>query len=297
VPQKLVAFAGIYALTCILLKISLGLFFLRIITDRWRRNVIYASVAINTVYGIIYFGLCTFGCGDPSRYLRHLSLQQCISIRDVVIPASYVFTGLNAALDWIMALLPISTIWNLKMPRTTKFWAYLLMFMGATGSIVSLIRLAFVKSLEPDVMFFRNTGRLAFYSHIERGLGIAAVCLATLRPLFKQCLVGAKSVSSTQKSHGPSNQKTSVVGGSEVQLTGMKKNRRGRGGFVAFEDDSDGMEPQWSNENGIGVKNEFTVETRATAAGSDDVEQSRGLSLPQPPLQSHSPLRSPYSSL
>jgi hypothetical protein len=280
-------------LTCILLKISLGLFFLRIITERWQRNVIYAGIAINTVYGIVYFGLCTFGCGDPSKYLLHLSLQQCISIRNVVIPASYVFTGLNAALDWIMALLPISTIWNLNMPKTTKFWAYLLMLMGATGSIVSLIRFAFVKSLEPDVMFFKNTGRLAFYSHIEPGLGIAAVCLAALRPLFKQCLDGAKSVSSTQKSHGPSNQKTSVAGGSEVQLTGMKKNRRGRGGFVAFEDDSDGMEPQWSNENGIGVKNEFTVETRATSAGCDDVELGRGLSFPQAPLQPHSPLYSP----
>jgi hypothetical protein len=291
--QKLVAFAGIYALTCILLKISLGLFFLRIITERWQRNVIYAGIAINTVYGIVYFGLCTFGCGDPSKYLLHLSLQQCISIRNVVIPASYVFTGLNAALDWIMALLPISTIWNLNMPKATKFWAYLLMLMGATGSIVSLIRFAFVKSLEPDVMFFKNTGRLAFYSHIEPGLGIAAVCFATLRPLFKKFLDGAKSVSSTQKSHGPSNKQTTVAGGSEVQLTNMKKSRRSRGGFVAFEDDSDGMQTQWSNENEIGVKSEFTVETRATSASSDDVEQGRGLAFPQPPPQPHSPLHLP----
>jgi hypothetical protein len=281
-PQKLVAFAGIYALTCILLKISLGLFFLRIITERWQRNVIYAGVAVNSLYGIIYFGLCTFGCGDPSKYLLHISLQQCISIKHVVIPASYVFTSLNAALDWIMALLPIATIWNLNMPTTTKFWAYLLMLMGATGSIVSLIRFAFVGSLEPGAMFFKNTGKLAFYSHIEPGLGIAAVCLATLRPLFKQFLDGAKSVSSTQKSHGPSNKRNSAAGGSEVQLTSMKKSRRSRGGFVAFEDDSDDMQTEWSNEHGIGVKNEFMVETRAISASSDDVEQCRGLSFPKP---------------
>jgi hypothetical protein len=293
-PQKLVAFAGIYALTCILLKISLGLFFLRIITERWQRNVIYAGITINTFYGIIYFGLCTFGCGDPSNYLLRISLQQCISIKHVVIPASYVFTGFNAAMDWIMALLPMTTIWNLNMPRMTKFWAYMLMLMGATGSIVSLIRFAFVKSLEPDVEFFKNTGKLAFYSHIEPGLGIAAVCFATLRPLFKQFLDGAKSMSSTQKSHDPSNRKTSVVGGSEVQLTSMKKGRRSRGGFVAFEDDSDGTQTQWSNENEIGVKNEFTVETRATrGGGSDDVQTGRGLFFPQPPQQPHSPLYSP----
>lgn len=57
-----------------------------------------------------------------------------------------------------MALLPISTIWNLNILKATKFWAYMLMLIGATSSIVSLIRFAFVESLEPDVLFFKNTG-------------------------------------------------------------------------------------------------------------------------------------------
>ncbi|THY51108.1 hypothetical protein D6C97_06807 [Aureobasidium pullulans] len=256
---NLVAFAGIYALTCILLKISLGLFFLRIITEGWQRNVIYVGILINTLYGITYFGLCTFGCGDPAKYLLRITLKQCISIDRVIIPASYVFTGFNAVMDWIMALLPITTIWHLNMPKMTKFWAY---SNGAWGD-----------RLEPDVNFFKNTGKLAFYSHIEPGLGIAAVCLATLRPLFRQCLDGAKSMSSTQRSHGPSGAKrTSVAGGSELQLTSMRKSRRVRDGFVTFEDDSDGMQTQWSNENEIGVKSEFTVETRPT---SSDVEQGQ----------------------
>lgn len=163
----MVAFAGIYALTCILLKLSLGLFFLRIITERWQRNVIYVGILINTLYGITYFGLCTFGCGHPAKYLLRITLKQCISIDRVIIPASYVFTGFNAVMDWIMALLPITTIWHLNMPKMTKFWAYSLMVLGGTGSIVSLIRSAFVKSLEPDVNFFKNTDKLAFYSHIE----------------------------------------------------------------------------------------------------------------------------------
>lgn len=80
-------------------------------------------------------------------------------------------------------------------------------------------------------------------------------------------------MSSTQRSHGPSGAKrTSVAGGSELQLTSMRKSRRVRDGFVTFEDDSDGMQTQWSNENEIGVKTEFTVETRPT---SSDVEQGQ----------------------
>ncbi|KAK5999981.1 hypothetical protein QM012_005069 [Aureobasidium pullulans] len=279
---NLVVFSGIYGLTCVLLKISLGLFFLRIIAEKWQRNVIYAGITINTIYGITYFGLCTFGCGDPSKYLIRITLNQCISIKHVVIPASYVFTGLNAAMDWTMALLPITTIWHLNMPTLTKFYAYLLMLLGAAGSIVSLIRFAFVESLEPDVMFFKNTGKLAIYSHIEPGLGIVAVCCATLRPLFRQCIEGAKSVSSTQKSHGPSGKRTSVTEASEIQLTSIRKNRRAKDGFITF-DESDGMQTQWSNEHEIGVKTDFTVETRSTAAGSYDVEHGKGLLFPEPP--------------
>ncbi|KAG9668297.1 hypothetical protein KCU99_g6480, partial [Aureobasidium melanogenum] len=279
---KLVVFSGIYALTCVLLKISLGLFFLRIITAKWQRNIIYAGMMIITLYGITYFGLCTFGCGDPSKYLLRISLNQCISIKNVVIPASYVFTALNAVMDWTMALLPISTIWHLNMPKTTKFWAYLLMLLGAAGSIVSLIRFAFVKSLEPDVMFFKNTGKLSIYSHIEPGLGIVAVCFATLRPLFRQCIEGAKSVSGTHKSHGPSGKRTSITQSSEIQLTSLSKNRRDRDGFVTF-DGSDGMQTQWSNEHEIGVKTDFTVETRLTGTASYDLEPGDGLSFPQPP--------------
>ncbi|MDV3182287.1 MAG: hypothetical protein Q8869_00190 [Candidatus Phytoplasma australasiaticum] len=276
----MVVFSGIYGLTCVLLKISLGLFFLRIITEKWQRNIIYAGMTINTLYGITYFGICTFGCGDPSKYLLHLTLNKCISIKDVVIPASYVFTALNAIMDWTMALLPISTIWHLNMPKMTKFWAYLLMLLGAAGSIVSLIRFAFVKSLEPDVMFFKNTGKLAIYSHIEPGLGIVAVCFATLRPLFRQCIEGAKSVSSTHKS-GRSGKRTSITETSEHQLTSLKKNRRSRGGFVSF-DESEGLQSQWSNEHGIGVKTDFTVETQSTGAVSYDLGPEDGLSFPQP---------------
>ena len=164
--------------------------------------------------------------------------------------------------------------WYLNMPKMTKFWAYSLMVLGGIGSIVSLVRFAFVKSLEPDVNFFINTGKLAFYSHIEPGLGIAAVCLATLRSLFRQCLDGAKSMSSTQRSHGPSGTKrTSVAGGSGLQLTSMRKSRRVRDEFVTFEDDSDGMQTQWSNENEIGVKTECTVETRPTSSNEEQGQE------------------------
>lgn len=243
-PQDIIAFSGSYAITGVFLKISLGLFFLRIIVEPWQRMVIYICMAISTIYGFIYFGIVTFGCGDPQKFLLRTVEQKCLSIENVTIPASYVHTALNAATDWIMALLPIVTIWNLNMPRVTKFWAYLLLALGAAGSIVSLIRFGYVDGLRPGKHFFKQSAKFALYSTVEPGLGIAAVSFATLRPLFKKCLEGARSVSASQNSRG--GRKTpSIV--PDIQLKGLPLSRsRPRDGFQAFGESEDEDSQGWT---------------------------------------------------
>ena len=49
---------------------------------------------------------------------------------------------------WSQEITLTQSIYMLKM---TKFWAYLLLLLGATGSIASLIRVASAKSLAPNV--------------------------------------------------------------------------------------------------------------------------------------------------
>lgn len=242
--QDIIAFSGSYALTSVFLKISLGFFFLRIIIEPWQRVVIYICMAISTIYGFVYFGIVTFGCGDPANFLLRTVQHKCISIPDVIIPASYVHTALNAATDWVMAMLPIVTIWKLNMPRITKFWAYLLLALGAAGSIVSLIRFGYVEGLRPGKHFFKQSAKFALYSTIEPGLGITAVSFATLRPLFKKCLEGAKSVSHSQSSR--SGRKTTSTA-QDIQLKGLPISRsRPRDGFQTFGGSDDGSSQHWT---------------------------------------------------
>ena len=206
--------------------------------------IIYICMAMSTVYGFIYFGIVTFGCGDPANFLLRTVQHKCISIPDVVIPASYVHTALNAATDWIMALLPIVTIWKLNIPRITKFWAYLLLALGAVGSIVSLIRFGYVEGLRPGKHFFVQSAKFALYSTIEPGLGITAVSFATLRPLFKKCLEGAKSVSHSQ---GSRSGKKTASSAQDIQLKGLPISRsRPRDGFQTFGGSDDGSSQHWT---------------------------------------------------
>ncbi|KAI5202313.1 hypothetical protein E4T39_04811 [Aureobasidium subglaciale] len=265
IVTDIIAFSGSYAITGLFLKISLGFFFLRIIVEPWQRMIIYICMAISTIYGFIYFGIVTFGCGDPQQFLLRTVQHKCISITDVTIPASYVHTALNAATDWIMALLPIVTIWNLNMPRITKFWAYLLLALGAAGSIVSLIRFGYVEGLRPGKNFFKQSAKFALYSTIEPGLGITAVCFATLRPLFKKCLEGAKSVSASQNSRGGRKTPSMVP---DIQLKGLPLSRtHQREGFRTFGESEDEDSQGWT---------EVSVVSR-------DLEKGRDSRWPQSP--------------
>lgn len=197
---EVIAVAGAFVLTSILLKISLGLFFLRIIVQPWQRHLITVSLVVYTVYALAYFGVAAFGCGDPSKFFESTLEGKCISIADITIPMSYAQTSLNAAMDWLFVALPINTLWHLNMPRSTKFWASLLIVLGALGSIASLIRLTTVKGLTPGHEFFRQSTSTAVWATIEPGLGIAAASFATLRPMFRHCLESTRTNYSRERS-------------------------------------------------------------------------------------------------
>ncbi|KAL1304819.1 hypothetical protein AAFC00_003747 [Neodothiora populina] len=183
-----IAFSASFVMTTIILKISLALFFLRIIITDWQRKVMYYITAIYTAYALVYFICVTFGCGLPADYLFNTAKGKCLSVDRVVIPMSYAQTCANAAVDWVYVLLPMHTLWNLRMPRTTKQWASLLILLGALGSVASLVRLGSVDGLSPGRDFLRRSVNTRIWATIEPGLGIVAVSLATTRPMFRRFL-------------------------------------------------------------------------------------------------------------
>ncbi|GAB7348028.1 hypothetical protein MBLNU459_g6067t1 [Dothideomycetes sp. NU459] len=230
-----IAYTGAYVLTTVFLKVSLALFFLRIIIQPWQRFIIYAALITYSTYGLVYFGITVFACGDPSKYLAHTVEGKCISIKNVIIPASYAQTALNALTDWIYAILPIFTLIKLNMPKVTKFWACILLGLGALGSIASLIRLEYVKGLLPGPNFFKDSVGTAIWATIEPGLGIAAASFATLRPMLKRCLETTRTLTSSQRgaSKIPSGMTPSSMG--DIALKGLGPRSHERAGFRPFD--------------------------------------------------------------
>ncbi|KAK3113623.1 hypothetical protein LTR53_008924 [Teratosphaeriaceae sp. CCFEE 6253] len=186
----LLADIALYIATTIVFKIALGLFFLRIMVDKWQRYTIYGTVGFAFVYGIGFFFFAVFQCGNPAHFLEKQILGTCVT-GDALYAVNLTAGIINAVADWILALLPVVLLRKAQMPLPAKITAGCLMALGAVGSISSIVRLLFLNSFRPGPNFFWTSLKLTMWSIIECGLCISAASLATLRPLFQCCVENA----------------------------------------------------------------------------------------------------------
>lgn len=192
-------FNCLYVLTTILFKISLAIFFLRIVVAKWQRRLIIISTAIFTVFSLAYMFLTTFRCGSPKDILLNTARGKCITA-DIITPLLYVSGIFNALMDVMFACLPTTFLWNSQMPIKTKISCCVLLSMGGFSCVASIIRIAFLGSVNNQAHYFTNVVNTALVSIVEPGLAITAASLGTLRPLF-QAVAEKTSLPSWQSSN------------------------------------------------------------------------------------------------
>jgi len=192
----------LYVITQMLLKIALGLFVSRIVQERWQLMAIRISVAVYLLLSIVFGFVCLFQCGTP-KPLSFIFSDKCLDWNSVTGPLNYIFSISNAIVDWILTLTPVAVIAKLQMPRREKAVACVLVLFGMIGSIVSVIRIPYIQGL-------KLTGSLSFFSLIvpealcsvaESGIGITALSVAALRPLWKKVVGGSSAKATSNKTY------------------------------------------------------------------------------------------------
>ena len=186
---------ALYICVSIFLKLSLAVFFFRVVVERWQRWVIIVTATVYTVYTLAYLFVSVFQCGDPSHFLFRKQEDRCLSW-SIIAPMNWLHGSLNAAGDWIFAILPIFMLVKSQLPRRTKISVCFILMLGALGSVASLVRLSFFRGLQSD-NFFTQAVDISIASVIEPGLGIIAGSLVTFRPLLKLAREKTRSGAST----------------------------------------------------------------------------------------------------
>lgn len=117
---------------------------------------------------------------------------------------------INAATDWALAILPIFVLRQADLSLRTRLAVCFVLMLGTLGSIMSVVRLPYIKGLAQGPNFFRGAVKITIWSIIEPGFGITAACLVTLRPLFK--CVGESPTATPSRSVPDPNASTVALG-------------------------------------------------------------------------------------
>jgi hypothetical protein len=120
--QIMLSLEAFYVVTMALFKISLGLFFLRILIRPQQKRIIYGILIIFLIWSMGYLCFAIFQCGIPSgsRFWVHKITDKCGS--DALgLGMGYTHAILTAGTDLIFVSLPIPIVLEAKIKPREKW--------------------------------------------------------------------------------------------------------------------------------------------------------------------------------
>lgn len=158
-----------YILTTTFLKVSLGLFFLRVLTQPWQRNLFHTILAISAVYGAFYFLVTIFQCGNPAKLADSLLGARNCAPSWFLLTTGYFYGIINVISDWTFTLIPIVILLDSDIDLRSKISVSIVMGFAAIGSIASIMRMVYLKALLFNVSVTRTYIPSFYLSCIESG--------------------------------------------------------------------------------------------------------------------------------
>ncbi|TID24867.1 hypothetical protein E6O75_ATG04072 [Venturia nashicola] len=183
-----------YILTTTLLRFSVGAFLLRVATKKLHRWIIYACLAVNIVFNAYFLAFTVFQCTPVDGFWTRMKETKGVHCHpEIAVNSTYASSAVAASIDWIFGVLPIWIIENLQVNKRRKMALGAVMGIGAIASIAPIVRIPYTISLARSDDFLWSTVDVSMWSSVEPGIGLIAISLAALRPLFASMLAGFSS--------------------------------------------------------------------------------------------------------
>lgn len=112
------------------IKLSLGVFLLRLATQKRYKWILWASMGVVGLMSTALFFWDVFQCQPVvAQWDYTIPGYRCVSAQEVV-TAAYALSVLNIVTDWLYALLPIPMIWKAKMTTQAKITVGVVLGLG-----------------------------------------------------------------------------------------------------------------------------------------------------------------------
>lgn len=134
IVQWLLTAESFYVLTMLVLKISLALFFLRIMVKPWQQRVVYIAITVSSLVSIGYFFFAVFQCGYTSGsawvfFVRKLT-NKCVTPTQII-AVSYTHAGVTTSTDIVFATLPLFMLRGSKIATRERWIVSFILVLGA----------------------------------------------------------------------------------------------------------------------------------------------------------------------
>ncbi len=100
-------------------KISIGLFLLRITPKTLHKWIIYVATGMSTIVGLTFSILALVQCHPISFFWNRNQPGSCLSI-DVIELITYLYSAIAVLTDTTFAILPMFLVYGLNMSGKTK---------------------------------------------------------------------------------------------------------------------------------------------------------------------------------
>lgn len=191
----------VYVMTSLLIKFTVGVFLLRICSHAWQKMVVATVLLVCLVYQVFFAFMAAFQCQPvPYYWYRYTGEMtgKCWS-NELIMGATYTAAGLNAVSDWVLGLLPIVLVRDLRLTKRSKILVSCTLALGSIASSATIVRIPYIWQLTQTHDFIHDFTDLSVWSTVENGLGIVASSIATLRPLIKVIFGGSRAGTSSPR--------------------------------------------------------------------------------------------------
>jgi len=137
----------LYAPLSALVRSSIALFLLRIATVKWHRYTIYGTLIIVWALSIPFFFILLFQCNPPQHFYEQVldPAPSGTCINHAIVPrATIAHSVIGALMDFVLALLPIAILWDVKLSKRTKAGVAALLGMGLLYVFIVVLDLSMV---------------------------------------------------------------------------------------------------------------------------------------------------------
>ncbi|PVI02226.1 hypothetical protein DM02DRAFT_589804 [Periconia macrospinosa] len=171
-------------------KLGITLQYLRMFAPNRTVNpfVFYSSwitMVLCTVFYIITTILTVYACSPREKIWNKLLVGgKCLNYRGIILSTAI----FNIASDVAILMLPVHTVWNLRIPRKKKIAICFLFGTGSLACVASTMRAVYTMRIieggeKADVSY--NSLRTALWSYTESTLGVIVACIISFPKLWK----------------------------------------------------------------------------------------------------------------